>query len=88
MDITSGHTSQLDINAIGIVAMDFDWRDQYVYWSEVTSSSSLIKRKCLDPNIALKVSLPLFGSFTIAFYMLLSMFSNFVCCENIACLIR
>lgn len=47
---TSGHSSLLIHNLSNSVALDFDWSSKCIFWSEVTSSGSSIKRQCLGNN--------------------------------------
>ncbi|XP_054274081.1 low-density lipoprotein receptor-related protein 1-like [Macrosteles quadrilineatus] len=42
----NGHTTLLANNLTNAVAVDFDWQEQCIYWSDVTALSSSIKRFC------------------------------------------
>ncbi|RWS26912.1 prolow-density lipoprotein receptor-related protein 1-like protein, partial [Leptotrombidium deliense] len=46
MDV-KGHDSHLKVsNLTNAVALDYDWEEKCVYWSDITSSGSAIKRLC------------------------------------------
>lgn len=42
----NGHASLLAHNLTNVVALDYDWKTQCIYWSDVTSVGSSIKRLC------------------------------------------
>lgn len=47
-----GHDSQLRVkNLTNAVALDFDWKDKCIYWSDVTAFGSTIKKVCeINPD--------------------------------------
>lgn len=50
----SGHATLLAHNLTNVVALDYDWRSKCIYWSDVTTVGSSIKRLCnttTHPNI-------------------------------------
>lgn len=53
----SGHMTLLAINITNAVAVDFDWEEKCIYWSDVTALSSSIKRFC-NNNTSYQVSPP------------------------------
>ncbi|XP_041374230.1 low-density lipoprotein receptor-related protein 1-like [Gigantopelta aegis] len=46
--IPKGETSHLTDKLTNSVAIDFDWQDKYIYWSDITSHSSSINRMHFD----------------------------------------
>ncbi|XP_075238130.1 LDL receptor protein 1 isoform X2 [Lycorma delicatula] len=46
----SGHVTLLANNLTNAVALDFDWEEQCIYWSDVTALRSSIKRFCTGNN--------------------------------------
>lgn len=42
----SGHATLLAHNLTNAVALDYDWLEQCIYWSDVTALGSSIKRLC------------------------------------------
>lgn len=43
----SGHITLLAHNLTNAVALDFDWEEECIYWSDVTALRSSIKRFCV-----------------------------------------
>lgn len=41
-----GHMTLIANNLTNAVAVDFDWQEQCIYWSDVTALTSSIKRIC------------------------------------------
>ncbi|XP_076445601.1 prolow-density lipoprotein receptor-related protein 1-like [Babylonia areolata] len=52
VNITTGWLHDVTSNTTNAVAVDFDWQDQYVYWSDITFTSSSISRKPLNSSSA------------------------------------
>lgn len=46
MNLARGDATLLAHNLSNGVALDFDWADQCIYWSDVTRQASHIKRLC------------------------------------------
>ena len=52
VNITTGAYEEIKSNCTNAVAVDFDWQDQYVYWTDITFTSSSISRKPLNDSNA------------------------------------
>ena len=52
VNITTGSIREVKSNSTNAVAVDFDWQDQYIYWSDITFTSSSISRKPLNDTTA------------------------------------
>ena len=52
INITTGLSLEVKSNCTNAVAVDFDWQDQYIYWSDITFTSSSISRKPLNDTKA------------------------------------
>ncbi|XP_070183011.1 low-density lipoprotein receptor-related protein 1-like [Littorina saxatilis] len=52
VNITTGSEEEVKTNSTNAVAVDFDWHDQYIYWSDITFSSASINRKRLNDSTA------------------------------------
>lgn len=48
IDLHGHDTELLARNLTNSVALDFDWQEKCLYWSDVTAFGSSIKRMCLD----------------------------------------
>ena len=46
-----GKTTLLVRNLTNAVALDFDWENRCIYWSDVTKSISSISRMCMNNSI-------------------------------------
>ena len=46
VDLHSRHASVRAHNLTNAVALDYDWKDQCLYWSDVTEYGSSLKRLC------------------------------------------
>ena len=46
VDLHSRHASVRAHNLTNAVALDYDWQDQCLYWSDVTEYGSSLKRLC------------------------------------------
>ncbi len=46
----AGKTELLALDLKNAVALDFDWQESRVYWSDVTSSGSTLSRMVIGPN--------------------------------------
>ncbi|KAL8579462.1 hypothetical protein ACOMHN_026827 [Nucella lapillus] len=52
VNVTTGWSHEVKSNTTNAVAVDYDWQDQYIYWSDITFSSSSISRKPLNSSSA------------------------------------
>lgn len=44
VNMTTGSSAILFSNLTNAVAVDYDWKEQYVYWTDITSFNSSINR--------------------------------------------
>jgi integrin beta 2 len=52
VNITTGFSTEVKSNCTNAVAVDFDYREQYIYWSDITFTSFSISRMSIKDNNA------------------------------------
>ncbi|XP_071101709.1 prolow-density lipoprotein receptor-related protein 1-like isoform X1 [Haliotis cracherodii] len=55
--VTGGSTQILTDKLFNSVAIDYDWKDKFIYWSDITSVNSSINRMSFDKNASNKTEI-------------------------------
>ena len=50
MDVSDGRTEALIKDQVNAVAVDFDWSSKCIFWSDVTSRGSALRKACISQH--------------------------------------